>query len=177
MSSGPIEELTVPFDATIARERVARRRRLVRSRIFSLLITVAILVAIYLWRGDQLSGATFFTLYAVVLAVSVGWFLVYLVGYLQAKRVLAGVGSGIAVRIGRAGVELDGTFVPWPEVVSLVAVKGGLGRGPLLRLSRTSGEPLSVSFEQIDVRPATLDMTARAYSAGRHGVDLEALDS
>jgi len=36
---------------------------------------------------------------------------------------------------------------------------------------------LTVPLDQIDVRPATLDLTARAYSGGRHGVDLQALDS
>ena len=30
--------------------------------------------------------------------------------------------------------------------------------------------------KQVEVHPATLDSTARAYSGGRHGVDLTALD-
>jgi hypothetical protein len=40
-----------------------------------------------------------------------------------------------------------------------------------------TGSQASVSFEQIPTYPATLDTTARAFSGGRHGVDLTALDN
>jgi hypothetical protein len=173
----PIEELIVPYDATQVQEKVLRRRRLMRSRIVSLVITVAVLVALYLWRRDQMSGAGFISLYAVVLGVSVAWFVVSLVRFLNAKRELAGVAEGIALRIGRPGVELRGMFVPWTEVQSLAAVKGRVGRSPELQLTPNGGQPVSVSLDQMDVRPATLDLTARAYSSGRYGVDLAALDS
>ncbi len=176
-SSSPIDELNVPFDPAQVQAKVIRRRRLMRSRLTSLVITVIFLVVIYLWQRDQLTGAGFIGLYALVLAVSVAWFVVYLVGYRRAQRELADVGTGPAVRIGRAGVELRGVYAAWPEVVSLAAVKGGLGRSPRLQLSRSNGEPVSVPLDQIDVRPATLDLTARAYSGGRHGVDLQALES
>jgi len=173
----PIEELSLPFDAMQVQERVERRRRMVRSRIISLVITVIFLVVIYFWKRDQLTGTSFITLYAVVLAVSLTWFAVALVRYLSAKRELAGMGHGTAVRIGRPGVEVLGVFAPWPEVQSLSAVKGRLGRSPRFQLSRTGGEPVSVPLDHLDVRPATLDLTARAYSNGHHGVDLTALES
>jgi hypothetical protein len=34
-----------------------------------------------------------------------------------------------------------------------------------------------VPLDQITVFPATLDSTVRAFSAGRHGVDLSAIES
>jgi hypothetical protein len=177
MTFQPIEELSVAFDSTSATTRLRRRRRAMRSRLVSLVITVALLVGLYLWKGDQITGPGFVALSSAVLAISVGWFVACLVAYLRAKRDLAAVGTGIALRIGRRGVELSGTCVPWSEVQSLAAVKGRLGRSPQLRLLRTNGETRAVPFDQIDVRPATLDTTARAYSAGRHGVDLEALET
>jgi hypothetical protein len=173
----PIEELTVPFDPTRVADKVQRRKRRMRSRLVSLVITVVFLAVLYFWQRDSLAGAGFFTLYAVVLGVSVAWFAVHLVGFLMARRDLRRVGQGIALRIGRPGVEVHGVYVPWAEVGGLAAVKGGPGRSANLQLTRTTGERLSVPLEQIDVRPATLDLTARAYSAGRHGVDLAALDS
>ncbi|MET0693683.1 MAG: hypothetical protein ABWX96_15890 [Propionibacteriaceae bacterium] len=173
----PIEELNVAFDAMQVQEKVERRRRMVRSRIISLVITVAFLVVIYIWKRDQLTGAGFITLYAVVLAVSLAWFVVALVRYLNAKRELAGMGQGTALRIGRQGVELLGVFAPWPEVQSLAAVKGKVGRSPRFQLARLGAEPVSVPLDHLDVRPATLDLTARAYSNGHHGVDLTALES
>jgi hypothetical protein len=172
-----IEELVLPFDESQVLEKVLRRRRRVRSQVVSLVITVIVLVAIYLWQRDQTAGQGFSAIYGVVLGISLAWFLVYLVVYLRAKRELARVGTGIALRIDRYGVEVSGTFVPWAEVRSLAAASPGLGRPAVLRLERVTGEPLSVPLNQIQVRPATLDLTARAYSAGRHGVDLQALDS
>lgn len=172
-----IEELTVAFDPSELEEKTRRWRRRMRSRLASLVITVVLLAVLYLWKRDQFAGGGVIVLYAVLLTVSVGWFVGYLVVYLRAKRELARAGQGIAVRIGRPGVEVSGTFVPWSEVTSLRAVTERWGRRPRLQLSRTGGQPLSVPLNQLNIRPATLDLTARAYSAGRHGVDLSALDS
>jgi hypothetical protein len=172
----PIEELTLPFDPTSARDKVRRRRRQLVSRAVSLGLTVLILLGIYLWQRSK-GGSVSLVVSLVVLGLSLAWFLGYLVSLVLARRALRRVGTGIALRIGRPGVEVDGVYVPWTEVTALAAVRGRWGRSPRLQVSRTGGLPLSVPFDQIQVRPATLDMTARAYSAGRHGVDLEALDA
>jgi hypothetical protein len=175
--SRPIEELYLPFDPTLVVDKVQRRRRGVRSRLVSLVITIAILTALYFWQRDEMAGSGFVAIYAVVLGISVAWLLAYLVAYLLARRELRQVGMGTALRIGRPGVEIRGTFVPWPEVQSLAAVKGKMGRSADLELTRVNGEKFRVPLDQMQVRPATLDLTARAYSAGRHGVDLAALES
>ena len=177
MTSGPIEELSVPFDSGPATEKVRRRRRLLRSRLFSLAVTCVVLVVLYLWRGAEMNGAAIFVIYGLVLLVSVAWVVFYLVGYRRAKDELASIGVGTAVRIDRFGVEMAGTRTAWPDVVAVAAVRGGLGKSALLQVSRAGGEPLFLPLDQLDVRPATLDMVARAYSGGRHGVDLTALDS
>ena len=177
MSVGPIEELTVSYDPGRVRSRMEDARRRMRSRLLTLVISVVILIIVFVWKREQMTGAAVFVIYAVVLSISVGLFLFFLLRYRSAKRELAAIGSGVAVRIGRTGAEVAGVFAPWNEVTSLRAVSGGLGRGPLLQLERRAGEPARVPFEQLDVRPATLDSTARAYSGGRHGVDLEALES
>lgn len=173
----PIEELNLPFDPRKAEQKMSRRRRRMRSRLISLLITVVILAVLYFWQRDQLSRGGFIALYAVLLGVSAGWFVLCLVGYLQARHELARVGTGTALRISRTGVEISGTSVSWPEVRTLSVASGKLGRSPLVQLTLVEGRRLTVPLDQIDVRPATLDLTARAYSAGRHGVDLQALDS
>lgn len=176
MTFTPIEELSVQFDPTQLEQKVRRRRRGMRSRLVSLIITVVVLAILYAWKRWEFVGG-YLTLSGLLLGVSVAWFVGYLVAYLLAKRELARVGQGTALRIGRPGVELNGTYVPWSDVAALRAVTGPWGRGPRFELSRTNGEPLAVPLNQITVRPATLDLTARAYSAGRHGVDLSALDA
>jgi hypothetical protein len=177
MSTGPISELVVPYDPGPLAEKVARRRRLVRSRLFSLGITVALLLLIYLWQREDLQGAVFVVLYALILGISLALLGASVALYVLAKREFAALGSGIAIRIGPPGIQVAGLSASWPEVVAIDTVKGGLGRNPQLRLTTTDGRRANVPLDQVTVFPATLDSTVRAFSAGRHGVDLSALES
>jgi hypothetical protein len=177
VSIGPIQELVVPYDARPLELKVARWRRLVWSRLVSLGLTIVVLIAIYLWQRHQWQGPAFIAIYAVVLLASLAWFVVYLIAYLFAQRELATVGTGTAVRMGPPGVEVAGLAAGWAEVASLGAVKGGVFRSPLLQLSLIDGRQARVSFDQLPTFPATLDSTARAFSGGRFGVDLSALDT
>jgi hypothetical protein len=175
MTNTTIEELSVPFDPTQLQQKVLRRRRGMRSRLVSLIITVVLMGVLYAWKRAEFAG--YLTIALVLLGVSVAWFVGFLVAYRLARRELGRVGQGTALRIGRPGVEVRGVYVSWPEVVALRAVTGRWGRAPRFEVTRHSGEPLAVPLNQMNVRPATLDLTARAYSAGRHGVDLSALDA
>jgi hypothetical protein len=177
MSTGPISELVVPYDPGPLAEKVARRRRLVRSRLFSLGITVALLLLIYLWQREDLQGAVFVVLYALILGISLALLGASVALYVLAKREFAALGSGIAIRIGPTGIQVAGLSASWPEVAAIDTVKGGLGRNPQLRLTTTDGRRANVPLDQVTVFPATLDSTVRAFSAGRHGVDLSALES
>jgi hypothetical protein len=177
MTISPISELIVPYDAQAIELKMQRRRRRMRSQLVSLGITVVILAVLYFWQRDQLQGAGFLVIYGVVLAVPLILFGVYLLGYRQSRAELLTMGSGTAVRIGVPGVQVADVFVAWPDVASLGAVRGGTGRAPLLRLEATDGRQASVPLDQLPTYPATLDSTVRAFSAGRHGVDLSALDN
>jgi hypothetical protein len=177
MSTGPISELVVPYDPGPLAEKVARRRRLVRSRLFSLGITVALLLLIYLWQREDLQGAVFVVLYALILGISLALLGASVALYVLAKREFAALGSGIAIRIGPTGIQVAGLSASWPEVAAIDTVKGGLGRNPQLRLTTTDGRRANVPLDQVTVFPATLDSTVRAFAAGRHGVDLSALES
>ena len=177
MTTGPIAELIVPYDPGVVAEKVQRRRRMMISRLIGLGITIGLVGLFYFWQRDQLQGVGYLILFGVLLAIPVVWFVVVLFGYRRAKKELAGVGSGTAVRMGPPGVQVAGLYVPWSEVASLGAVRPGIGRSPVLRLTTVSGGQASVSFDQIPTYPATLDTTARAFSGGRHSVDLTALDN
>ena len=165
------------FDAELAEDKVRRRKAMLRSRLIGLGITVAVMVGFYLWQRDQFTGVGWIVVYALGLSISVGFVVGHLIAYLLARQELAEIGNGVALRIGRPGVVIGDAYAPWAEVTALTVVKGKLGHGPRLQLTRTGGPPASVALDFLDVRPATLDSTARAYSAGRHGVDLSALDT
>jgi hypothetical protein len=177
MSTGPISELVIPYDPGPLAGKMARRRRLVRSRLVSLGITIAILLLIYLWQRENLDGAFFVVLCAVVLGVSLVFIGISAVLLVTAKRELAGLGSGTAVWIGPPGIQVAGLNASWPEVVAIRTIKGGIGRDPRLRLTTVDGRQADLPLDQISVFPATLDGTVRAFSAGRHGVDLSALEN
>jgi hypothetical protein len=177
MSTDPISELVVPYDPGPLNEKVARRRRLVRTRLVSLGITVAVLLLIYFWRRDDTQGAAFVVLFAIVLGISLTLLGVSAARYVVAKRQIRSLGSGTAIRIGPPGIQVAGLSASWPEVAAIDTVKPGPGRGPRLRLTTGDGRRGDVPLDQVTVFPATLDSTVRAFSAGRHGVDLSALES
>ena len=175
-AASPIEELLVPYSAEPLTEKLGRRRRGLRSRLISLVITAVILVLLYLFGPEQLRSGSFLAVFGFALGISVAWFLGYLIAFLLARRELRGVGSGTAVRIGRPGVQVAGLFAPWGEVSGLGMATSRFGRRPRLELRHTSGPVASVPLDQMVVLPGTLDSTARAYSGGRTGVDLTALE-
>lgn len=176
-TGSPYEELALPYDASAPQARVAQRRKRFVSRVISLGLTLAIMVGIYAWQREQFASAAPWIAYGIVLAISLGFAVAALLAWRQALRILAGMGQGIALRIGRPGVEIRGSYVPWAELGSLAVVKGRLGHGPQFRVTRIDGYSITVPLDQLDVYPATLDSTARAYSDGRFGVDLVALEN
>lgn len=177
MSQAPIDELVVPFDSARPAEKAERWRRLFRGRVITFGITIVILVGIYVWRRNQGDGGSFIAIYGIIFVVSLLWLVAYLVLWLIHRAAVRRVGIGIALRVDRRGITVVDTFAPWVEIISVKAVKGPMGVGPLLQVERTTGAPLTVPFDHMTVPPSTIDMTARAYSGGRHGVDLNALES
>jgi hypothetical protein len=177
MSTDPISDLVVAYDPGPVGQKVARRGRLVRSRLISLGITIAVLLLIYVWRREDLQGTGFIIICAVVLGASLIWLLATIVLYFLAKREVSTIGNGIAIRIGPPGIQVSDLAASWPQVAAVDTIKGGLARGPRLHLTLTDGRQSVVPLDQVSVFPATLDSTVRAFSAGRHGVDLSALES
>jgi len=177
MSTSPISELVVPYDPGPLTDKVERRRHLIRSRLLSLAITIALLALIYVWQRDDMQGAGFVIIFAVVLGISLAWLAASIVLYVLAKREMKTIGSGVAIRIGPPGIQVAGLGAPWSQVATIDTIKGGIDRGPRLRLTLTDRRQADVPLDQVTVFPATLDSTVRAFSAGRHGVDLSAIES
>lgn len=177
--AGPIAELLLPYDPTTLAATVRRRRRGMVVRLVSLGISLAVLGGIYAWqhRAIAAQGGAYWIVTGVVFVLSSIPLLVVLLGFLRARKELRLVPAGVAVRMGRPGVVVGTAFARWPDVAALEVVPGGLGRADRLRLRTQSGAVGLVPLDQVVVHPATLDGTARAYSAGRQGVDLSRLDN
>lgn len=179
LQTGFIEELALPYDSSEPQAKVDKRKRIVRGRIISIVLTVLIMLGLYFWQRAAFPAGAWIV-YGIIIGLSLAWLAFRIVGYVQAKRDLASVGQGIAVRIGRAGVQVAAEFAPWSHISALRVVNGKLGRSPRFQMEYASDHGPAVAaidLNQLPVLPATLDTTARAYSAGRHGVDLSSLDA
>lgn len=176
---GPIAELLLPYDPAVLAETVRRRRRRLVGRLVGLGISVVVMGGIYLWQRTSISqqGAAYWVVTGIVLALSLVPLVIVLLGFLRSRKELRLVPAGVAVRMGRPGVVVGAAFARWTDVEALEVVPGGLGRADRLRLRTRSGDTGVVPLDQVVVHPATLDGTARAYSAGRQGVDLSRLDN
>lgn len=172
-------EFVVLYDPMPAQQRVQRWRRMVRSRLISLVLSVVLMGILFVWQRQQLMThpVPTFIVYALVLLSAVGWLVGTLIAYRLARRAAAGVGEGVAIHIDRVGLEFAGRRLAWGQVGGLATVKGRWPSGPLLQLTRSDGAAVAVPLEQLAVLPASLDGAVRAFSGGRFGVDLTALDS
>lgn len=179
VSQRSIEEFVVEYAPGPAVERADRWRRVMRMRLISLGISVAVLIGLYVWQRDRFNEnpAPMIVMYALVLLVGIGWAVGSWLAYRRAREVARSIPEGTAMRISRAGVELAGERLGWAEVAAVRTAKGRWPSGPLLEVARTQGGAVGVPLEQLPVFPATLDTTIRAYSGGRHGLDLSAVDA
>jgi hypothetical protein len=176
--SSRIDELVVPYDPAPALNRVERWRRMLRRRLISLGISAVLLIVIFLWQSDRLTAnlAGTVIVYAVVLLAGLGWALFCWIALRRSRGAAAGAGQGVALKVDRSGIELAGRQIGWAQLVTLTTARGKWPSGPLLRAVATDGGRVDIPLEQLPVLPATLDSTVRAYSGGRHGLDLSALD-
>lgn len=176
-NSAPISELAAPYDPGPTRQRIARLKGLVRSRLISLGIAVVLLVVVGVWQHRNFGNPLIVIAYAAAIGLSVAAVVVTYLLYRRSRRPLSTLGQGVALRISRGGVELAGQGASWGEVAELAVRRAGWGFSPDLELTRRSGPAVRLPLDQIGSLPATMDSVARAYSGGRHGVDLSALDN
>lgn len=164
----------VPMATKVAKRRSLYRRTL-RSAIFSLIISAAF----YLWQRDSFQGGTLVWFAAVWLVVA-GVLAVMYFFLWQARRALGRVGHGQAFRISAQGMELGaaetGRRVPWSEIDGLSA-QSRAGHGPHLVVAMRDATTWSVPLDFLDALPGTIDSALRAFSGGRHGLDLSRLDA
>lgn len=179
VSQHGVEELVVEYASGPAVERADRWRRLLRMRLISLGITVVVLTGLFLWQRDRFSEnpVPMIMIYAVALLIAIGWVVGSWLAYRRALQIARDVGEGVVLRVGRGGLEFAGRRFGWADVTTLRTAKGRWPSGPVLEVARSDGEVVAVPLEQIPVLPATLDTTVRAYSGGRHGLDLSAVDA
>jgi hypothetical protein len=172
-------EVHIRYNPVPAAERVAHYRALIRTRLFWLAIAVGCCAAFWLFyaRSFGLSKGHIAALWASGCGFSVVWLAMALVGYLRSRRVLARMGQGLAVRIGRWGVDLHGVALGWQDIAQVAARRHRLAAaGPDLVVRTTRGETYKLPWLFLDTLPGTVDAAVQAYTSGVHRLDISKLD-
>lgn len=178
-----MQEMPIFYDPTVLAGRVASARRAVITGAIMAGLTLAILigVVIYIQIGlDGKPGETW-SMIRWVLAFSAGFSLLSLAAraiWLHRQRAgLRVLGEGLACVLSARGFQADSAEPSaWEEIEQIRAAKGRWGHGYELEVRRADGLIQTLPLEGLGILPGSLDAATRAYSAGRHGVDLTVVD-
>lgn len=162
-----------------AAARVAKERAALRWRIISTLISMAILAVLILTIGRDWPREWTTAVVAIWVGSSAFWLVLSIVGLQRAKRDLGRIQEGVAFYLGPDGVEFVTPPAPpvqWDRVTALKLTGGLSGAGPSVVLEADGVAVAKVPASFVDASPAVIDSAARAYSLGRIGLDVSALD-
>lgn len=174
-----IPGFVVNYTPVAMAQRAAKFRAKGRARLISLVIQVLITVALYFWFKPA-TDDWFFWLLVAGLAYSVLLVVVSFVKMVRSRTATSRVENRPALKVNPAGLVLAtsaaGEVVSWEELTSLKGVNKYFNPGPRLAFQWGDGRKWSVPIILLDALPGTIDQAIRAYSRGRFGLDLSAVD-
>lgn len=169
--------MVVNFAPLVVERKIAAQRRKIIGQLTLGLIYVIAITILYLLKWLELAESLKWLLIFSV-AITVVMTLAQVLWLIQLKRERIGLDHGLAMVLSPWGIETKQDRIPWSEVGSLVAVRGRAGHGYRLQVRPAVGGVASMTFplDALDVLPGTLDSATRAFSGGRHGIDLSAVE-
>lgn len=173
------EQFAVALTPLPTAARVTKHRSAIRWRIISAIISLAILVAIVIFLNPGWSrGWTIF--FFAAWAISSGiWMVISMVGLHRAKKDLASIAHGDAIRISRHGLEFlhpQPVHADWAGISALKITGASLGAGPRL-VMEVDGQPAAqVPMSFLDAMPSAIDSAVTAHSLGRVRLDVSDMD-
>lgn len=194
------QSLEVAFNPVPAAGRVARHQA-TRLRL-ALEALVVVVVGAVIWAVSRKSF-NIGTLLGMLVAWLVLFLILFVIQSLRlrsARKALLTIDEGTALRIDPTGVamrrslrdvrgsrtsftdvvadpgESDLDLVAWNRVGQLAVLGTSMGAGPVLRVEDDAGHRWEVALSWLDALPGTIDSAARAWSGGREGLDVSALD-
>lgn len=177
-----MQQLPVLYDPERVEQRIGVQRRRTIWGLISTALSVAGLAALYLYGLLVTKGQPGETgqLLRWVLGFSSVTGLISLLANLLWLRALRrarwAVGQGLAMQLSHRGIETVDGMLGWDEISRVRAANGRLGQGYRLDIVGTDQRVRTFPLDGLALLPGTLDAATRAYSSGRHGVDLSVVD-
>lgn len=174
--------LPIVYDTGVLAERVASVRGRAVFNAISTGLTLAGLIGVLLYvrvaRQGQFDDVFSMLTWVLSFSAAVGaaTLVARLVWLARLRAGLRSVGQGVALVVSSWGIEYADGHAAWDEIARVAVAKGKLGQGYRLRVERIDGSWFDFQLEGLGILPGTLDAAVRAYSTGRHGVDLSVLD-
>ena len=174
------DAFVIGYSPVRAAGRVAKAESWVRRAVWSVVIYIVISVALYIWLRNDLSTWQVLLGFIPSAAIVAGFVIWRYTELRSARKSLARVPAGEALRIDHEGIRVDGSGSPqqfgWPGLSDISVAGRKLGAGPDLHV-RGEQSDWKVPVSYLDTLPGTIDSAIRAYSGGRRGLDLSGMDS
>lgn len=172
------EAFIVGYSPVATAGRVARARGKLKGTFISLGLLAALGVVLYFTTGQADRLSYILTTMTTGVVIWVGYLIWRLISLSRARRDLARVPSGEALRINHAGITTiePAQTIAWPQIVEVRAAGRSVGAGPELVIEHAGGN-YAVPLSFLDAMPGSIDSAMRAYSGGRRGLNLAALDN
>jgi hypothetical protein len=173
----PGDEVVIHYNPRPATARLAAAAAAVHRRLLWLGLAAFMCLMIWVAQRSQLDRGTTIALFAAGVGYSLLWLVWALIAQVRARRVLRGIGQGIALRIGRWGIDIHGATLPWSAVTAVRAVRRpGSSFGPDLVVEDASGAARALPWLYLDALPGAVDSAVQAYTAGARCLDVSKLD-
>lgn len=171
--------MLVSYSPVAMAQRAARFRSALNRQTISLVISVVISGGLWFFYRPG-PKTLFFWLLVASVAYSLAQVVKRFVQLKWARKTTSQVPWGPAFQVDSFGVVLSsvpqGERVPWSEVSAIAGLNKAINPGPRLEFRWGQGRSWSVPLIVLDVPPSAMDSGLRAYSRGRFGLDLSAVD-
>lgn len=171
--------MMVSYSPVAMAQRAARFRSLLFRQWLGVAISLAISVVWWLIFSPELYSLLFW-----LLIFSVAWSLLRVLSTIvklrRARKTTSQVPLGPAFQIDNDGLVLstvpEGERVGWPDVRLIKGRNKFFNPGPRIEFAWGSDRTWSVAIIVLDAAPSVIDSALRAFSLGRFGLDLSAVD-
>ncbi|OYO23477.1 hypothetical protein CGZ93_05925 [Enemella dayhoffiae] len=177
-----MQQLPVFYDPERVEQRIGAYRRRVIWQAVSAGLSVAALAVLFLhsWlvAKGQPGEVGQMLRYVLTFGAVIG-LVMLLIQLLWLRRLRAArreVGDGLAMLLSHRGIETADGAMPWEDITRVAVANGRPGHGYRLDIVTADRGACAFPLDGLNLLPGSLDSATRAYSAGRHGVDLTVVD-